>query len=863
MNKQPPKYAIRFFRWFCHPDYVDDIEGDLMERFASRPSKWRFTIEVLKLFRPTLLRSLGGSQKLNYYGMFKHYFKISYRNLLRHKSFAVVNIGGLVMGLTITLLIAMWIQDERSYDLQNEHYDRVARVMQHLKHNDKIETWLAIPHPLVVELRNQYGSDFEHLAISTWFGDYQLSHEENVISMRGGFMEQGAPHIMSLEMLQGNRDGLAEEAAIFLSQKTAQSLFGDEDPMNQSIAIYDEFIMVVKGVYQDFPLNSSFHGLRFIGSWDFFVSSQDWMQQQLANTNWDNNSFQLFAQIAENTSMEQVSSKIKSIKQEQLGEQEKQKNCQIFLHPLEDWHLKSSWKNGQKSGGLIQYIWWFGVIGTIVLLLACINFMNLSTSQSARRAKEVGIRKSIGSRRKQLIAQFLTESTLIVFISFILASAIAIILMPFFNQLTEKEMAIPIDQVSFWVIGLCFTMVVGLISGSYPAIYLSSFKAIQVLKGTYRSRLSAAIFRKSLVVFQFTISIALIITTFVIIQQIQHAISRPLGYDSEGTLAIEMSSGHYEKSQVIINELIATGAVTQVAQSSAPLTESWNRNTGFDWVGRDPDFNPILETYFVSHNYGETINWEVIEGRDFSSELASDSSAIILNQAAADYMGIDDPIGKHIKWYKEFKVIGITKNMIVESPYHKIEPAVFVVNPGTNVNFFLVRLDSEKDQLEAITKVEEVFESNFPNKPFDFNFVSDIHEQKFKQIRRVGTLSSVFAGLAIAISCLGLFGLSSFMMEQRTKEVGIRKVLGASVVALWKMLSKEFLFLVGIACLISIPIALLSMNRWLENYEYRIELKWWVFLAACLGSLLITLITVSFKSIRTAQANPVDSLKYE
>ena len=367
-----------------------------------------------------------------------------------------------------------------------------------------------------------------------------------------------------------------------------------------------------------------------------------------------------------------------------------------------------------------------------------------------------------------------------------------------------------------------------------------------------------------MVVFQFTVSIALIIGTLVVLQQINFAMNRPLGYDIDGTIAIEMTSAdHYSKSQVIKNELEQSGATVQVAQSSAPLTESWNRNSGLKWKGKDPDFDPIFETYFVTHDYGKTINWKILEGRDFSTEFPSDSAAIILNEAARDYIGIANPIGMTIKWFKEFKVIGIAENMIVESPYHEIEPALYVINPGDNINFYLLRLNPQLSQFDAISKVEEVFERNLPDSPFDFNFVSEIHRQKFKAIKRIGNLSSIFAGLAIGISCLGLFGLPSFMMEQRTKEVGIRKVLGASVATLWRMLSREFLVLVFISCFIAIPVAILATSSWLEDYQYRIELKWWVFISACFGSLLITLITVSLKSIKAARSNPVESLKYE
>ena len=586
----------------------------------------------------------------------------------------------------------------------------------------------------------------------------------------------------------------------------------------------------------------------------------DWINK----TAWNDNSFQLFVQLSPQANMEYISEKITRIKYDNTPSEKRLYDTKVFLHPMKDWHLRSNWENGVQTGGAIQYVWWFGIIGAFVLLLACVNFMNLSTAQSIRRSKEVGVRKAIGTSKTQLAIQFLTESILIAFIAFLIASAITFFVLPYFNILTSKEIDLPFFEPVFWMGGLGFAFITGLISGSYPALYLSSFNAILALKGTFQTALSAVFFRKVLVVFQFTISVTLIIGTIIISEQISYANERPLGYDFDGAISIEMTSdAHYAKSDVLKNELLTSGAITHFTQSSAPLTEVWNENDGFSWEGMDPDFNPMFCTFFVNHSYGETINWEMVEGRDFSAEYASDSSAMIINEAALNYMQLDDAVDKKVRWFRDFRVIGVVKDLLVESPFSEVRPAVYVIDPRDNVNFILLKLNSEKSTLKAISEVEEIFEANLPKVPFDFKFVSDVHGKKFNQINHIATICQLFAVLAVLISCLGLFGLASFMVEQRSKEISIRKVLGAPIFTLWKLLSKEFVLLVIISCAIAIPLAFLGSQQWLENYEYRTPIHWWVFLLACLATLVVTIATVSFRSIQVAKANPAEILKDE
>ncbi|MEO9869607.1 FtsX-like permease family protein [Ekhidna sp.] len=860
MNKTPPKYPLRFFRWFCHPDYVEDIEGDLLERFEKRPSRWLFTLDVLRLFRPEIIKPVSGMQKLNNYGMLKHHLKISYRNLLRRKSFTLINIGGLVMGLTITILISLWINYEFSFDRQNDHYNRIARVMLHQSVNEEVQTKGTIPFPLSIELEKQYADDFEHVVLSTWSGDFTLSSNEVEVTTRGAFMGESAPNLMSLNMLYGNRNSLSEASSALISASTAKSLFGGEDPIGKTITTHQNWSMTVTGIFEDIPSNSRFHRINFIGSWSVYEASIQWINKM----SWNGASFHLFVQLREGVNMDVVSEKISPIVQDHLTPERKQYNTKIFLHPMKDWHLRSNWKNGIRTGGEIQYIWWFGIIGGFVLLLACVNYMNLSTAQSIKRAKEVGIRKSIGTNRVQLITQFLTESVFIVFIAFLIASLATFFALPYFNLLTSKDIIMPLSSPYFWAFGLGFAVLVGLLSGSYPALYLSSFNATQVLKGTYQNTLSAVLFRKFLVVFQFTIAMILIIGTLIIAQQINYAGKRLLGYNQSGIISIQMKTGdHWNKNEVIKNELLSSGLISHFTQTSASLTEVWTEYGDISWKGKDPNFQSWFCAFFVNHNYGETISWKIIDGRDFSTEMSSDSSTIIINEAAANYMQLNDPVGKIVKWNKNFKIIGVVKNLLVESPFSEVRPTVYVVNRGDMANHQLLKLNPKVPTLKAIEGIEDIYKQHVSKVPFTFEFVSDVHEEKFKSINRIGMLSTVFAVLAIFISGLGLFGLAAYIVEQRTKEIGIRKVLGASIFSLWKLLSSEFVLLVLIACFIALPFAYYFLSDWLEDYEYRIQIQEWLLVASCLGALFITLLTVSAKSVKAAFANPVESLRNE
>jgi ABC-type lipoprotein release transport system permease subunit len=544
---------------------------------------------------------------------------------------------------------------------------------------------------------------------------------------------------------------------------------------------------------------------------------------------------------------------------------------EIFLHPMNKWHLYSEFENGSYvTSKNLTFLWFMAIIGVFVLILACINFMNLSTARSEKRAKEVGIRKAIGSIRGQLISQFLTESFMVVIFSFVMSVILVKLILPWFNHVAGKELQILWMNPVFWIIGICFVLFTSLLAGSYPAFYLSSFKPLKVLKGTFRAGKSTAIPRKILVVLQFTVSISLIIGTIIIYQQIQFTKNRPVGYARKALLTLPVRSPEFnEKYDALRNSLKNSGLVEEIALANYPITSSKGWNGGFDWPDRDPDIRQSFNTVRVTPEYGRTIGLEFVEGRDFSRELASDKDAIVINESALELMGINNPIGKTITspalWWpagKLFTIIGVCKDMVKGSPYESAFPSI-IFNHEQNLNEVFIRLNPQMSASAVLPKVQKIFHSHLPFVPFDYKFADDAYNRKFAAEQRIGDLAGFFTILAIMISCMGLFGLASFIAEQRTKEIGIRKVLGASISNLVALMSKEFSILVIVAFAFSAPLTWWMLNIYLERYPIHIEISWWMFVLVGVITLAFALVIVSNQAVRAAQANPVKSLRNE
>lgn len=805
--------------------------------------------------------------------MLKNYFKIAWRNLLRNKVSSLINVGGLAAGIAVAITIGLWISDELSFNQSFKNYDTIAQVYSTGSLDGKWKTSAYKPQPLAQELRTRYGSSFKHVVLSRQTQSHLITVNGQTITKSGRFMEAAAPEMLSLEMITGSRSALNDPSTVIIAASMAKALFGSSNPINKIVKIDNLTTAKVGGVYKDLPGNTEFGDLDFIAPWDLLLTTELWLAR--SKNDWQNTSVLIYVQIADNTSMDAVSKRIKKAIHNNSDEESKRFNSKTFLHPMNRWHLYSEWRNGVNTGGRIQFVWLFSITGAFVLLLACINFMNLSTAKSEKRAKEVGVRKAVGSARKQLVTQFLCESFLVSLLAFIVALGLVVITMPWFNHVAGKQMSVLWTNPYFWLASFIFIFLTSLLAGSYPAFYLSAFNPTKTLKGNLRFGGSGSLPRKVLVVVQFTISVALIIGTIVVYRQIQHAKNRPLGYDTGGLVGIRLASKNLRwNAKLLGDKLKANGIADEYALSNSPITEIWSRSGGFEWKGKAPDKLWNFGTFWVSHDFGKTVGWKIKEGRDFSRKFATDSTnessklgpvySMIINEAAAEYMNLKHPVGELIRWDEgKLQIIGVVKNQVMDSPFSSSQPTVYLVNYDNATSWMYLKLNPALSVGDAISRLQLTYKSLVPDLPFSYSFVDMEYAEKFAMEERTGKLSTIFASLAILISCLGLLGLISYVAEQRKKEIGIRKVLGASVASLWRLLSWEFLLLVCISCLIAFPIAWHFLSGWLDGYEYRIGLSWWVFMLAAAGAISIALITVSYQALKAAMVNPIKSLRTE
>lgn len=797
--------------------------------------------------------------------MLRSYFKIAFRNLSKNKGYTFINIAGLAMGMAVALLIGLWIQDELTYNRYHKNYDRLAQVWQHNIYNGVKQSQMANPAVMAEEIRNSFGGDFKYVIQSSWNFGRILAVGDKKFNKSGMYWEPEVIDMFSINLLQGDPElALKEPYSIILSESVAKTFFGDSNAIGQMMRVNNRNDVKVTGVYEDLPHSSRFREMGFIMPWSLYLIENEWIKNM--DDPWDSNFTQTWAQLAENADFGQVSAKIINVKFNRLrSDNERKYKPEVFLHPMSKWHLYSEFKEGKNVGGRIEFVWMFGVIGVFVLLLACINFMNLSTARSEKRAKEVGIRKSVGSMRSQLINQFFCESVVVALLAFIVAIGLVYVALPQFNQVADKRLALLWSSPQFWLAGIGFSLVTGIIAGSYPALYLSSFQPVKVLKGTFRVGRSASIPRQVLVVLQFTVSVTLIICTMVVFRQIEFAKDRPIGYDRNGLINVYLQTNDiHDHFEVVRNELITQGAIVEMTEAGSPTTQVWNSNGGFTWRGKDPAIAVDFPNNAVTHEFGKTVGWQFVDGRDFSREFVSDSNAFVINEAAEKFLGFENAVGEILTWNERpYTIIGVIKDMIIESPYEPVRPSLWHIDRYNNTNLAILKLNPEMGAHEAIDKIKAVFNKHSPASPFNHEFVDVEYARKFSDEERIGKLASFFALLAIFISCLGIWGLASFVAEQRTKEIGVRKVMGASVMNLWGMLSKDFLRLVAVSLLLAMPTAWYLMSNWLLKYEYRSTMAWWIFAVAGVGALAITLLTVSYQSIKAALANPVTSLRSE
>ncbi|HEY4286397.1 MAG TPA: ABC transporter permease [Puia sp.] len=784
--------------------------------------------------------------------MIKNYSTVAWRNLRKNKIYSFINIIGLAIGMTVGLLIGLWVWDELTTNQSFDNYHRLAEVVSVTTLNGSSEGGEYASVPVGAELKRRFPDEIKEAVVFAQ-APLLLAVGDKKIGSRGLWAQQALPSMFSFKMISGSQQALEDPYAMLVSRTTAKALFGNNDPMGKTVRVGDRTDLRVKGVYEDIPDNTNLTGLGFLLAW----GNQDNPGVSL-DDDWTDHHYGVYVQVRDQVNISQLSARVKDLTKPHIKGQWEE----LILHPMDRWRLYNRFENGKMVAGRLQSVRLFSIIGLFVLFLACINFMNLSTARSEKRAKEVGIRKAIGSLRGQIIIQFLTESFLFVLLAMVLSLVLARVFLPVFNSLSGKELVMPFGNLYFWLLLIAFTFFTGLIAGSYPAFYLSGFKPIYVLKGIFRSGAAASLPRKALVILQFTVSISLIIGSLIIYRQLQYSRNRPVGYDRAGLITVEINTpGLMTHFDALKADLLRTGFVSDMARSSSSSTELRNSMLGYSWKGKDPSTHPGVSTVFVSAGFGRTVNWKIKEGRDFLPDYKSDSDAFVINEAAASLIGIEHPVNESIQWHGiDHKILGVVNDMVMTSPYSKTEPTFFMLR-DRSMHVVSIRINPRAPIRPALAAIGKVFQTYNPSSPFEYDFTDETYAAKFSDEEQLGHLVSLFTMLAIFISCLGLFGLASFVTEQRTKEIGVRKVLGASVFSLWTLLSGEFARLVLVSCGLAIPLSWYLSHRWLEQYAYHMTITVWLFLAAGTGVLLITLLTVSYQTIRASLINPAKSLK--
>lgn len=797
-------------------------------------------------------------QKLNRNYMFKNYLKIAWRNLVHNKVYSALNIAGLAAGMAVALLIGLWIYSQYDYNRFLPNYEQLYKVKLNFYHSGEVHTQSGAPLPLVEELKKNY-PEVRYAAETDWGGQHSLVVGDKKLDPWGMMVGADFLKMFPYPVLKGNiSSAFNDPNSIVLTESVAKALFGDKDPINQVIRVDNKNNVKVTAVMKDNPLNAS---VQFNYLLPYSYLEENYPETRKERFNWQNHSSPEYVELQPGSDGAAFENKVKNIFMKH-GETDK---VELVLHPAKNWRLLNDFNNGKATDGFIRYVRMFAVIGILVLVIACINFVNLSTARAEKRAREVGVRKSIGSSRGNLVIQFLTESLMLTFVAFIISIVIVQLVLPSFNTITYGHISVPYGSSTFWLAMLGYVLLTGLLAGSRPAFYLSSFKPVKVLKGTIQLGKRAALPRKIMVVVQFTCSIALIISTLIIYQQINYAKDRPKGYDPNNLMMIG-SSGDLEKNyDALKHELLQSGQVVNVTKAASGMTFFPASFSIQDFPGKKVGESLEMATTAVSTDYFKTIGMKFIAGHDFATDAGPDTLNVIINEAAAQRFRLKNPVDQLITFdYRKnpMRIVGVVENAIVGSPFYSAGPALYVYNPGWS-GAIMYRLNPGVNRPAAIKKIASIFDRYNPSFPFDYRFADEALATTYVMELLVGTLASIFAGLAIFISCLGLFGLAAYVAEQRKKEIGIRKVLGATVSHVWFLISGDFIVLVIISCVIASPVAFYFLHGWLQKFDYRITIGPGAFIIAAALTITITVITISFQAIRSAVANPVKSLRSE
>lgn len=811
--------------------------------------------------------------------MIRNYLTVALRNLINHKAFSAINILGLVLSMTSSLLIFLWVQDELAVDNFHADNDRLYTIYQTIEANGQLGGSYSTPVRsnadgpfLPIEGMTDAVPEIEDMVFYATGYELPWGHPEtfqvgdNIHKREGSRASQAFFSVFDYPLIAGNPEtALAKKNSIAISETMAQLFFDrPEEAIGQSIRYENRLDFEITAVFEDIPAKSS---LQF----DYLI---DW-ESQMTQLEWASGIMLTTVRLASTAQVDQATAKINRFLQSRLDDTETTQ-VTLGLQPFTDRYLRANFANGKPAGGRIEYVRIFSGVALFLLIIACINFMNLASARSMKRAREVGIRKAVGSSRIHLIGQFLGESVLLSLLAMVATLGLMQLLLPGFNQFAGKEISVPFRMPTFWLLVVGLTLVVGLLAGSYPALYLSSMKPVQVLKGSLRTARQTIWLRKGLAIFQFSLSILLLITTLVVSRQINYVQHRHLGYDRENLIYTRIEGELNEKYAVLKERLLTMPGIAMVDRSSeAPHAMGFvvdevdgfsNTNTGEDainWEGKRAGEAVAFKPTSVGYDFVDIMNLEIAEGRDFSRKFATDSTAFIINETAAKAIDMRDPVGKWISaWDKKGPIVGVLKDYHTHSLHEPIKPLIVDIKEDLYFGVILIRTEPGKTT-EALASMEEVFREINPNYPLSYQFVDLEYHRLYQNEQVVASLSNVFAGIAIVVSCLGLLGLVMFSTQQRVKEIGIRKVLGAKVIHIVGMLSRDFVQLIFVAFLIATPIAIYLLDQWLAQFAYRAPLSWWIFVAAGGLVLFIALITTGTQTIKAALANPVDSLRNE
>ncbi len=872
----PPRRALQFLRWFCHPDLLPEIEGDLQELFqrwvkehGERNARWLYVWQVLTFFRPFAIRKERPVYNLNSTDMFGNYFKIAWRNTYRNKAFSAINILGMTLGLASSLIIFLWIQDEYNIDHFHANGDQLYQVYLRSYNGGQVEAGYNTPAPLPEELKNvipeiKYASGFAKGLRLARPGEILETFQvgDTIQKMHGSRAGVDFFQMFSYPLLHGTPEtALAGPNSIAISRKMANLFFGNpEAAFGKTMAFSsesDKREVVVMAVFEDIPTASS-DQFDYLLNWDY------WVQHDEFKKTWGHFGTLTYLQLQAGTDPDLVEAKIKDFLDNYLEIPEGMDiRFELGLQPFGDQYLYANFENGKPSGGRIEYVRLLSGVAIFILLIACINFMNLTTAHSLKRGKEVGVRKVMGAVRASLINQFMGEAWLLTLLAMVAAVLLLSYALPWFNEMTGKQITLPLGSLPFAGTLLGLLVVVGFVAGSYPALFLSALHPARVLKGTLNFSAGATSFRKGLIVFQFALSILLIIATIVVTRQTEFIQNKHLGYNRENVLYLPLEGALVDNYLTFKKEASQMPGIKLVDRSSQTPHQMGLSGQFVQWEGMDASSHVNFTPSSVGYDYVKLMGMKIVEGRDFSQAFPTDTSSFLVSALAVRQMGLKDPVGSMITVFgKTGPIVGVVNDFHTQSLHQAIRPTVLDIKEHLNFGTILVRTEPGKTK-EALASLEEVSKRLNPDYPFTYSFLDDEYQKLYRSEQVVTKLSNAFGFLAIFISCLGLLGLAMFSAEQRTKEIGIRKVLGASVSSIITLFAKDFLRLVGLSFIIASPIAWFAMHRWLQGFAYQTDLAWWIFVIAGVLALVIALLTISFQAIKAALANPVDSLRNE